>query len=104
MEYMDIKNTGQMDLYNRVRLERPETRVGSHPAAAQGTAAPQADTVSVSDEAVLRTEAYRTAMNTSDIREDKVNALRDQIANGTYAINSRRIAANLLNQEQTLHS
>ena len=101
---MDIKNTGQMELYGRMRLERTEPRPASHPATTQGTIAPQADTVSVSDEAVLRTEAYRAAMSTSDIREDKVNAIRDQIANGTYTINSRRIAANLLSQEQSLYS
>ena len=93
---MDIKNTGQVDMYNRVRLERPGPRVGSHPASARGAVSVKTDTVSVSDEAVLRTEAYRTAMNAPDIREDKVNAIRDQIANGTYTVNAHRIAANML--------
>lgn len=101
---MDIKNTGQVDMYNRVRLERPEARVGSHPSAARGSAAAQTDTVSVSDEAVLRTEAYRTAMNAPDVREDKVGAIRDQIANGTYTVNAHRIATNLLGEELSLYS
>ena len=101
---MDIRNTGQVDMYNRVRLERPETRVGSHPSSAHGTAAAKTDTVSVSDEAILRTEAYRTAMNTQDIREDKVNAIRDQIASGAYSINPHRIAANMLSEEASLWS
>lgn len=101
---MDIRNTGQVDMYTRVRLERPETRVGSHPSPARGTAAAKTDTVSVSDEAVLRTEAYRTAMNTQDIREDKVSAIRDQIASGSYSINPHRIAANLLGEEAPLWS
>lgn len=101
---MNIKNTGQMEMYGQVRLERPEARIGAHHSTTQGTAAPQTDTVSVSDEAMLRTEAYRTAMNAPDIREDKVNAIRDQIANGTYSVNSRRIAANLLGMERTLQS
>ena len=102
---MDIRNTGQVDMYTRVRLERPETtRVGSHPSSARGTAAVKTDTVSVSDEAILRTEAYRTAMNTQDIREDKVSAIRDQIASGSYSINPHRIAANLLGEEHSLWS
>ena len=101
---MDIKNTGQVDMYNRVRLERPEPRVGSHPSSAHGAAATKTDTVSVSDEAVLRTEAYRTAMNAPDIREDKVNAIRDQIANGTYTVNAHRIAANMVGEELSLYS
>ncbi|MBS5049258.1 MAG: flagellar biosynthesis anti-sigma factor FlgM [Desulfovibrionaceae bacterium] len=101
---MDIKNTGQVDMYNRVRLERPGPRAGSHPASARGAASVKTDTVSVSDEAVLRTEAYRTAMNAPDIREDKVNAMRDQIANGTYTVNAHRIAANMLGEELSLYS
>ena len=96
---MDIKNTGQVDMYNRVRLERPGPRAGS-----RGAASVKTDTVSVSDEAVLRTEAYRTAMNAPDIREDKVNAMRDQIANGTYTVNAHRIAANMLGEELSLYS
>lgn len=101
---MEIKNTGQMEWYNRVQLEKPEHRVGSHPSSAHGATSAKTDTVSVSDEAVLRTEAYRTAMNAPDIREDKVNAIRDQIANGTYTVNAHRIAANMLSDERSLFS
>lgn len=99
---MNIKKTGQMETYGQVRLERPEARVNTHPATTHGTAAPQTDTVSVSDEALLRTEAYRTAMNAPDMREDKVNSIKEQVDNGTYSINSRRIAANLLGMERDL--
>lgn len=99
---MDIKKTGQMELYGQLQVERPENRVGTHSGAAKGTVAPQTDTVKVSDEAILRTEAYRTAMNSGDIRQDKVNALKDQLANGTYEVNPHRIAAHMLNEEATL--
>ena len=43
-------------------------------------------------------------MNAPDIREDKVNAIRDQIANGTYTVNAHRIAANMLSEELSLYS
>ena len=36
--------------------------------------------------------------------EDKVNAIRDQIANGTYTVNAHRIAANMLGEELSLYS
>lgn len=102
---MNIRNTGQMDLYGQVRLERPETpRVGGRSPSAKGASALRTDTVSVSDEAVLRTEAYRTAMNAPDVRQDRINQLRDQIANGTYSIDSRRIADRLLREEADMYS
>ena len=38
------------------------------------------------------------AQNTPDIREDKVAAIKAKIANGTYEIDSGRIADGLLNE------
>lgn len=62
----------------------------------------QGDTVSVSQEAQLLTEARRTAQNTPDVRAEKVEALRIQVSNGTYKPDSKLIAANLVREEPSL--
>ncbi|MDR3362661.1 MAG: flagellar biosynthesis anti-sigma factor FlgM [Desulfovibrio sp.] len=60
------------------------------------------DTVSVSQDAILLTEAMRTAQNTPDVRAEKVVSLRAQVANGTYQMDSRLIAQNLIREEPGL--
>ena len=57
------------------------------------------DKVSVSHEARLLSEARRAAEASPDVRTDKVEALRIQVANGTYKPDSRLIAENLLREE-----
>ena len=74
-------------------------------ARAADAAAPQTeggDTVSVSQDALLLTEARRTAQNTPDVRADKVATLRQEVADGTYAVDSRRIAQSLIREEPGL--
>ena len=66
------------------------------------TDASQGDTVSVSQDALLLTEARRTAQNTPDVRAEKVEALRIQVSNGTYKPDSKLIAANLVREEPGL--
>ena len=95
--------TSQMEMYSRFRVDQPSTRTATpHSAHTQNAGASRMDTVSVSEEAMLRTEAYRAAMNGPDVRQDKVDALKDRISNGTYQINSRQIAAGMLGMEKAL--
>lgn len=96
---MNISNTGPRELYNQVQMTKVENRVNAQSGQSHGTAQVHSDKVSVSDEGVLRTEAYRTAMNSGDVRQDKINSIKDRIANGSYEISATRIAANLLQQE-----
>lgn len=60
------------------------------------------DTVSVSQDALLLTEARRAAQNAPDVRADKVEALRIQVADGTYKPDSSLIAAKLIREEPGL--
>ena len=76
---------------------RPQSR-----AAREEAAAAQGDTVTVSQDALLLTEARRTAQNAPDVRADKVAALRIQVANGTYKPDSRLIAEHLVREEPLL--
>lgn len=62
----------------------------------------QGDRVSVSQDAVLLTEARRTAQATPDVRQEKVDALKQRVASGTYSIDSNQLAANLLKEESGL--
>lgn len=62
----------------------------------------QGDHVSVSSEGKLRIEAYKEAMKAADIREEKVAAIKAQIEAGTYEVNSKDIAKNILRSESEL--
>ncbi|MBV8719901.1 MAG: flagellar biosynthesis anti-sigma factor FlgM [Chloroflexi bacterium] len=58
------------------------------------TAAParQADSVELSASARALTNATQSVEATSDVREDRVAAIKAAIANGTYSVNSRGLA------------
>lgn len=83
-------------------LEKSAEKSRQPRATAEEAAAPQGDTVTVSQDALLLTEARRTAQNTPDVRADKVESLRIQVANGTYRPDSRLIAENLIREEPWL--
>lgn len=95
--------TSQMEMYSRFRVDQPSPRtVTPHSAQTQNADASRMDTVSVSQEAMLRTEAYRAAMNGPDVRQDKVDDIKERISNGAYQINPRQIAAGMLGMEKAL--
>lgn len=51
---------------------------------------------------LLLTEALNAAYNAPDIRQDRVEAIRAQIANGTYEIDSERLAESLIRENPNL--
>lgn len=61
-----------------------------------------ADSVNVSQEALLITEALRGAQNAPDLRAEKIEALRAKIASGEYQIDNKVLAANILREEAPL--
>lgn len=102
---MEIKNNiSNLDPYNRTKLTAAgQTGVrGVAPGVAQTPAAETGDRVSLSPEAKLRTEALTTAMNTPDVRQAKVDAIKARVESGEYAIDSNAIAAKLLQEEPGL--
>jgi negative regulator of flagellin synthesis FlgM len=101
---MDVTKTGPAALYEQFRTERPENAKTGAQAPARSAASVQGDTVTVSEEAMLRTEAYRVAAWAPDIRQEKIDALKAKVESGTYTIDPRRIAVNLLNSERDLLS
>lgn len=86
------------DVYAQGRLDN----VGERQHAGAPHAGAQGDSISVSKDAMLLSEAHRAAQTAPDVRADKVEALRMQVADGTYKVDSRLIAANLLREEPGL--
>ncbi|RRD70187.1 MULTISPECIES: flagellar biosynthesis anti-sigma factor FlgM [unclassified Desulfovibrio] len=101
---MEIRkaHTTLFDPYSTARLEKNSTA----PKEARSAKAPAensgGDTVRVSRDALLLTEARRIAQNTPDVRAEKVEALRAQVAEGRYVPDSRRIAEALVREEAAL--
>ncbi|CAK7049235.1 MAG: hypothetical protein DELT_00965 [Desulfovibrio sp.] len=102
---MEIKNNlNPLDPYTRTQLTgtvNQETKRGTANAAPAGETG---DRVSLSPEAKLRTEAYTTAMNAPDVRQEKIDALKAQVASGEYQPDSKAIASKLLAEEPGLFS
>jgi len=99
---MEIKNllTG-LNPYERARLDKAEGQQVKKKDESAGAQA-KGDSVQFSDEAKLRTEAFKTASSTPDVRRSKVEEIKARIAAGEYEIDSRKIAENLVRDELDL--
>lgn len=99
---MIIKNTGPLEAYQQVNTERTvKNESVATNSTQQNPAQSKTDTVNLSNEAVLRQEAHATAMDTPDIRAEKVAKLKDDVQNGTYAPNSRNTAEAIIRDTHT---
>lgn len=58
----------------------------------------QNDTVSISEESKLIAAGMQEAQNTPKIRQEKVDALKEQIKNDTYQINPKAIATKIVDE------
>ena len=56
------------------------------------------DSVEISSEALNLKDMEAAAMNTSEIREEKISAIKAQIDSGTYQISPERIAQQLIDE------
>ncbi len=103
---MDIQSVSSNIINNRIDPQAYGNSVEQvqreRPAADGAVSGSKGDTVSVSQDAVLMNQAARTAQNTPDVRTEQVEALRIQVANGTYKPDSRLIAENLIREEPGL--
>ncbi|MCR5813848.1 MAG: flagellar biosynthesis anti-sigma factor FlgM [Desulfovibrio sp.] len=90
---------GDLALSSVLQTEVREPREGLR---SENTANTSSDSVSLSHDAQLLMEAKRAAQAAPDVRQDKVEALRQQVANGTYHIDSRQLAEQLVREEPGL--
>ncbi|GHU90331.1 hypothetical protein FACS1894202_09960 [Clostridia bacterium] len=88
---MDIK-------FNAIQALAPVKRYQSvqHAPQAASTVVQAADELNVSANGKVFAQAMRQIAETPDVREAKVAELRDRIQGGTYATDSRAIAAKML--------
>lgn len=102
---MEICNTSTSTFEPVYNAATPvaDKNIEAHPRASrENVEAASGDTVNVSRDALLLTEALRAAQNAPDVRGDKVDALRAKIANGGYEIDAKRIAASLIREDPGL--
>lgn len=90
---MEIKNTlNRLDPYlNRLETEKGDGRA----AAEQATASPAGDTVNIKSPG-LKSAIEQAATAAPDMREGKVAAIKASLADGSYNIDSKAIAAKLV--------
>lgn len=99
---MEIKNllTG-VDQY-KAKMDKARQADKAKRGDASGAEAATGDTISLSNEAKLRTEAHRAATNAPDVRQEKVDALKAQVDSGAYTVDSRQVAEKLVKEELDL--
>lgn len=100
---MEIKNyLKALDPY-QAKLDKAENaKAKGGKRGADSAAQSSGDRVSLSNEAKLRTEAYTTALNTPDVRQEKVNSIKALVDSGDYVVDSRKVAEKLINEEVEL--
>ncbi len=69
---------------------------------ATSTVSKQSDTVSISPDVGLRNTAMNTALQSPNVRQEKVDALKEKVASGEYNIDNRKIANKLVMSEKAL--
>ena len=93
---MEIKNAlNKLDPYIiRLDKEKPAQEAGRQPSGAERSAG-AGDTVDIKSPG-LKSAVMEAAQAAPEIRQDRVEAVKARIADGTYEVNSRAIAAAML--------
>jgi negative regulator of flagellin synthesis FlgM len=86
----------------RPRTERTEDAAAKSAKSRDACLSGEGDTLQLSHEARLRTAARSAAMQTEDVRRERVEALKEQVAGGRYQIDNEKTAAKLLQEEADL--
>jgi flagellar biosynthesis anti-sigma factor FlgM len=87
---INAQNT-QLRAIAALRKNAATTQAANVPAAA-----PQSDSVELSDAARALTSANQAVANAPDIRADRVAAIKTSLANGTYSVDSSTLAKAML--------
>jgi len=101
-----INNTSRStaeSLSTKPSAARSQSSSGNNTAAAPDTASgSSADTVSLSAESTQVRELQNRLADIPEVDAQKVAQIKQEIANGNYPLDSKAIAANLLNFEKAL--
>jgi len=97
---MDIKGLNSQIIKNyHPQTERVEDAAAKLAKAKDARPGGEGDTLRLSNEAKLHTAARNAAMQADDMRRERVDALKTQVADGTYHIDNEKIATKLLQEE-----
>jgi negative regulator of flagellin synthesis FlgM len=97
---MDIRNvTAQIGQYKASSLTAKKTDKN---AAQKGVQESATDTISLSNRAKLLQSAGEAAHESTGVRQDKVEGLKEQIDAGEYRPDSRMIARNMLQDDRDI--
>ncbi len=80
--------------YGIDRINRPGRR--SRPEGASASARAPSDAVSLSEQAKTLAAARRAVDSAPDIRQDKVDAIKQAISDGTYSVSARELARKMI--------
>ena len=87
----------------RIDPERPDTRVrGDQNAPSSSVASKPADSVQLTDTAARLAELQAEVAAADGVDIERVEAIRQQIADGSYKVDADRIADALMTMEQEL--
>ena len=94
---MEIEKNNAIHIDAYVNQVQDKNKAGASGEKPEKTAV-KSDTVLISDTAKRIQEARKQLDRIPDIREDKVAQLKNQINNGTYEINSEKIADKMIKE------
>jgi negative regulator of flagellin synthesis FlgM len=86
----------------RSEAAKPASGSGRGPAESAEKAAPTSDTVSITRSGLLLGKLEEVVQGTPVVDAERVAAVRDELASGSYEIDDRRIAERLLQLERDL--
>ena len=92
----------ELDPYGQASLRKIEADNKVRAGKDAGAAASNADTINLSSEGRLRTAFHRSAMVAPEIRQDKVDHLKNLVASGEYRVDSHDIADKMIREEAAI--
>lgn len=92
---IDSNMMSGMDTLEQTSRKRNVEKVSTNES--QNTSAVESDAVSISEKGKDVSEMTRTLKEMPDVRADKIADLKERIANGTYNVSGKDIAAKIVN-------
>ena len=92
---IDSNMMSGMDTLEQTSRKRNVEKVSTNES--QITSAVESDAVSISEKGKDVSEMTRTLKELPDVRADKIADLKERIANGTYNVSGKDIAAKIVN-------
>jgi negative regulator of flagellin synthesis FlgM len=100
---MHIKNLIEgLNPYGLKKKVQEPDQPGHEGRSSQAGSSESTDKVNLSSEAKLRATARSEASNAPDVRAEKVAELQEKVRNGTYQIDDRKTAENLVRDDLDL--